>query len=255
MPINPNDVKKNDVIPHEVLSRKERAEMVREEFPSEVVSYLPVGRGSEKASFVAWHHYARRLNELFPLEWGSSISHVDIVGEFLLMVVDVRILGVTYSGTGQARADKQNWGGAHAEAFSQAFRRGCALAGLGLYFYGKEEMEKLAETQARLAERERRLSDAETEVTPKEVIHGQPGHEPLLAKIDKKAEPTEHQMNRLKELGELVNGDGTNIFMPDELTVYRERVKSHYNRGGIGSVIREMKELAADRNRVASEIS
>ena len=254
MPIHQNDVKKNydDPAPQQlhmgVDGRKIRSENLGEEFPAQVVSQLPVGYSGAKADFVAWHHYARRLNELFPLEWGSSISHVDIVGEFLLMVVDVRILGVTYSGTGQARADKQNWGGAHAEAFSQAFRRGCALAGLGLYFYGKEEMDALRITQARLAEREKRISDTEA-------YDPHDGQAPHVTPIDKTAEPTDHQMNRLKTLGEAVDANGFDVFRPDQLVAYRERVKTHYNRGAIGLLIREMKGVVADRTSPASETS
>jgi len=226
-----------------LITRADRSKMLSKRFPEAIVEQLPVGRGNKEVGFVAWHHYARRLNELFPLEWGVSISHVTVVGKYLLMVVDVRILGVTYSGTGEAEAAKEDWGGAHAEAFSQAFRRACALPGLGLYWYGLEKMEKaMAASQPTMTD---------LMVTP-ESIGELPDTTPEVIDVTTlEHEPTETQMQRLAELG------ATGVFIPNELTVYRERMKQHFNKGAVGSLIREMKTLYETRtgNPFVSEIS
>jgi hypothetical protein len=196
---------------------------LQKRFPPEVTSKLPVFKGGRKVDdvdFVAWHHYARKLNELFPLGWGVSISRTEIVGEYLLMVVDVKIGSYSYCGTGQAKADKQDWGGAHAEAYSQAFRRACAQPGLGLYFYGMEEMEAVAKQgivdELKEAEAARAPARTDSDVVEVEAV-------------------TDLQLERLQQLAE------SNIFSEAGLDEYRVRIKAHYNKAGVGLVIREMK--------------
>jgi hypothetical protein len=207
-------VSDEQTLPQKMATQAERKQgQLQEPFPPEVTGKLPTysgGRKTGEVDFVAWHHYSRRLNEVFPLRWSVSISHIDIVGDYLLMVVDVKVEGASYCGTGQAKADKENWGGAHAEAYSQAFRRACAQPGLGLYFYGMEEMEALAASQA------------EPEAQPEE---------PDIHK-----EPTDAQQERLKEYA------ASGVFSDEELTEYRARIKAHFTKRGVGLVIREMKE-------------
>jgi len=113
-------------------------------FPDEWVEQFR--QGGEELDFVPWHRYAQRLNEEPFITWHSEVSHVENIGSQLLMVVDVTVTEgartpttSTHSGTGAADASKQSWGGAHAEAYSQAFRRACAHHGLGLYFYHDDE--------------------------------------------------------------------------------------------------------------------
>jgi hypothetical protein len=248
--MDPKPVKDNtiDVIaPHQLVmgvdARQIRSGRLSERFPDSVVEQLPVGRGAKKADFVAWHHYARRLNELFPLEWGVSISHVTVVGKYLLMVVDVRITGVTYSGTGEAEADKEDWGGAHAEAFSQAFRRACALAGLGLYFYGMEKMEAIKAACQREVDDAR---EAMAESHSRAVMPGEAEEPDVAIREPSQEPPTDQQKERLAELG------ASGVFTDRELDAYRGRMKEYFTKKGVGLLIREMKEVAVLRAECAS---
>lgn len=105
-------------------------------FPDEVVQEFQ--QGGETLSFVAWHRYVQRLNDLVPGRWNSRVSQILETGGNLLLTVEVGIDDVYHQGTGTAVATKKSWGGAHAEAYSQAFRRACAMHGVGLYFYHDE---------------------------------------------------------------------------------------------------------------------
>lgn len=239
----PEEVEVPKSLPEKMFTMSHRnSQELQERFPPEVTSKLPVFKGGKKVEdvdFVAWHHYARRLNELFPLGWGVSISRTEIVGDYLLIVVDVKIGSYSYCGTGQAKADKENWGGAHAEAYSQAFRRACAQPGLGLYFYGMEEMDALAKKaivddmkeRGLMGEEEQRLAEEASigiGLEDDEVEQGVP--EPAAD-----APPSQSQLARLHELAE------TNIFTEASLDEYRANIKAHYTRNGVGLEIRRMK--------------
>jgi hypothetical protein len=212
-------------LPQKMATDAERKrDLLAQPFPAEVTGKLPTYSGGKKTGdvdFVAWHHYSRRLNEVFPLRWSVSISHIDIVGDYLLMVVDVKVDSASYCGTGQAKADKANWGGAHAEAYSQAFRRACAQPGLGLYFYGKEEMDALRKSII-----EETMDDTEATANMAEAPQG----------VEPDESPTETQQERLKEYA------ASGVFSDEELTEYRARIKAHFTKAGVGLVIREMKE-------------
>jgi hypothetical protein len=145
------------------------------------------------------------------------------------MVVDVKIGSYSYCGTGQAKADKADWGGAHAEAYSQAFRRACAQPGLGLYFYGMEEMEEVA---ARNAEREQRGTTAD-QVEP--TIAGGDIPDPLAEHPGNDGPPSDAQLERLQQLAE------SNIFTEASLDEHRAEIRAHYTRGGVGLALRRMK--------------
>ena len=215
-------------LPEKMFTMSHRnSQELQQRFPPEVTSKLPVFKGGKKVDevdFVAWHHYARRLNELFPLGWGVSISRTEIVGEYLLMVVDVKIGSYSYCGTGQAKADKQDWGGAHAEAYSQAFRRACAQPGLGLYFYGMEEMAAMAQKgivdELKEAEAARAPASTDSDV-------------PLVEDDFERVTPA--QQERLSQIA------ATGVFSDAALSEYRDRIKAHFNKAGVGLVLREMK--------------
>jgi hypothetical protein len=214
-------------LPEKMYTMNHRnSDALQERFPPEVTSKKPVftgGRKTDEVDFVAWHHYSRKLNELFPLTWGVSVSRVDTVADYILMVVDVKIGSYSYCGTGQAKADKDNWGGAHAEAFSQAFRRACAQAGLGLYFYGMEEMAAV-EAKGIKDELDEDAREAIVEDMEEAGLMGDPPDE-----------PTTQQLDRLSELA------ASGVFSGAALDEYREEVRSHYTRNGVGLTLRRMK--------------
>ncbi len=237
----PEEVEVPKSLPEKMFTMSHRnSQELQERFPPEVTSKLPVFKGGKKVDdvdFVAWHHYSRRLNELFPLGWGVTISQITTVGDTILMVVDVKIGSYTYCGTGSADVEKRDWGGAHAEAFSQGFRRACAQPGLGLYFYGMEEMDAVAkkalvedmEKSGLMGEEKAALYGDDPPADPEdEVEQGVP--EPAAD-----APPSQSQLARLHELAE------TNIFTEASLDEYRANIKAHYTRNGVGLEIRRMK--------------
>lgn len=121
---------------------KELRALLEAPFPEEKVQQKV--KDGRELDFVAWHDYVTRLNDLTFGDWSSEITDItqttapDDEGkrvDILLVSVAVTIAGATHTNLGEADASKRSWGGAFAEAFSQAFRRACAMHGLGLYLY------------------------------------------------------------------------------------------------------------------------
>lgn len=106
-----------------------------EPFPQEIVQQK--SKGGTSISFVAWHHYVWRLNNLVGGGWSMSEPLVKEVAGKLVMGVSVTILGVTRVNFGDEDEDKDNYGTACTNAWAQAFKRTCALFGIGLYMYDK----------------------------------------------------------------------------------------------------------------------
>jgi hypothetical protein len=128
---------------------------------------------------------------------------------------------------------------------------------LGLYFYGMEKMEAVAATQARLAERDRRLSDeaqrevddareAMAESHSRAVMPGEAEEPDVVIREPSQEPPTDQQKERLAELG------ASGVFTQRELDAYRIRMAANFNKGGMGSLIREMKEVVVLRAECAS---
>ena len=90
--------------------------------------------GGADITFVGWHHYVTRLNDVAP-EWSMGDPIIHTIGDKLLMGLPLTILGVTRINFGDEDSDKDSYGTAGTNAYAQAFKRSCAMFGLGLYLY------------------------------------------------------------------------------------------------------------------------
>ncbi len=106
-----------------------------EPFPREFVQQKK--KGGSSIDFVAWHHYARRLNDLVGGGWSVGELTMRDVGGKLLIALPLTILGSTRVNVGTEDEDKDDFGDAATNAWAQAFKRSCALFGLGLGMYDK----------------------------------------------------------------------------------------------------------------------
>lgn len=124
-----------------------------EPFPAEFVTQKRM-KGSS-ISFVSWHIYALRLNELVGPGWSMGEPILREVGGKLIMGLPITILGVTRINfgseqeehgnpdevvdkeTGEVKEVVRDFGSAETNAFAQAFKRTCSLFGLGLSMYDK----------------------------------------------------------------------------------------------------------------------
>lgn len=111
-------------------------------------------QGSATLTFVGWHFYVHRLNELVGPGWSMGEPILREVGGKLIMGTPVTILGVTRvnfgseeeehgnaeevdDGKGGTKKVVRDYGSAETNSFAQAFKRTCSLFGLGLYMYDK----------------------------------------------------------------------------------------------------------------------
>lgn len=126
-----------------------------EPFPAEWVQQKKAGKGegSRSISFVPWHRYVSRLNVLVGDGWQMGTPITVHVGEKLCMGIPLTIHGVTRinwgdeddseweevtnRATGEVEEKKTMYGSPVTNAFAQAFKRTCALFGMGLYLYEK----------------------------------------------------------------------------------------------------------------------
>jgi len=99
-----------------------------------------------KVTFVSWIHYVVRAWNQFPLGYSKKVRVAEVGGQ---LVVTVRITdeqsGCYQEALGAADATKTSWGGAMAEAESQAFRRAMANFGMGLEMYMDEDERALVD--------------------------------------------------------------------------------------------------------------
>jgi len=102
-------------------------------------------QGGQEITFVEWHQYVLRAHRQFPDGYSKDVKVTSVQGRdkkgepVSTLIVTVRITDV-YTGAyqealGAADAGKTSWGGAVAEAESQALRRAFANWGLGLDMY------------------------------------------------------------------------------------------------------------------------
>lgn len=127
----------------------------------------------QQITFVEWYHYITRAWDTFPEGFHTRIVSVNEIGKVwgskdekggekvtddrqLLLVVEVEdhLSGIKHQATGTApvRKDKAMYGGAAAEAESQALRRAFAKFGLGLEMYMDEEEKEERTTPASKAQ-------------------------------------------------------------------------------------------------------
>jgi len=91
-------------------------------------------QGGTAITFVSWNHYVERLNEVVP-NWSMGDPIFREVGGKLAVGLPITICGVTRTNFGDEDADKDTFGTAVVNAYAQAFKRTCAMFGLGLYLY------------------------------------------------------------------------------------------------------------------------
>lgn len=104
-------------------------------FPPDVVQQKQ--KGGTKISFVPWHFYVRKLNDLVGPGWSMGTPILHDTGGKLVMGIPVTILGVTRINFGDEEEEKDNYGTAVTGAFAQSFKRTLALFGMGLDMYLK----------------------------------------------------------------------------------------------------------------------
>lgn len=107
-----------------------------EPFPAAVVKQK--SKGGTRIAFVPWHHYVRRLNALVGSGWSMGEPVVREVAGKLVLGVPVTILGVSRVNFGDEDEGKDDYGTASTNAWAQAFKRTCALFGIGLDMYDKD---------------------------------------------------------------------------------------------------------------------
>jgi hypothetical protein len=106
-----------------------------EPFPETVVQHK--SKGGSSLSFVAWHHYARRLNRLVGPGWSMGEPIMRDVGGKLVTALPITILGTTRVNFGSEDEEADKFGDAATNSWAQAFKRTCALFGMGLEMYDK----------------------------------------------------------------------------------------------------------------------
>lgn len=114
-----------------------QAELLRQlaqPFPPEMMTWKPGATKGDKCMALAYgdfRAYMKRLDELFGFEW--SVRYQPWQQERI--ICELTILGVTRSSTGEydKQDEQSNIEGSVAEAM--AFKRACAMFGLGRYLY------------------------------------------------------------------------------------------------------------------------
>jgi hypothetical protein len=178
-------------------------------------------QGGQKVTFVSWIHYVVRAWETFPLGYSKDVRVNEVGGQ---LVVTVRITdndsGAYQEALGAAPADKTSWGGAMAEAESQAFRRAMANFGLGLEMYMDDE--EFSRVQGAVASKEKKAAaDPENVATPR-------------------------QMECLRQLGTMLDDIGKDDADVAELVrEKREFLKAGVTKAKAGIVIKAFRETLA----------
>lgn len=147
-----------------------------EPFPADVVQVKDEGKRG-KYDFVSWHHYARRLNHLVGGGWEAKDPAWGVVGGKLVMGVPVTILGVTRTNFGDEdeeaevneAGNSKMFGTPVTNAWAQAFKRSCALFGMGLEFYDKRRRRARSETQQSSAPAEPRATGPAPKATNNQI--------------------------------------------------------------------------------------
>lgn len=108
---------------------------LQEPFPIDDISWLPGATTKDKDKCLALAYadlraYQNRLDDIFGMDW--SVSYTPWGDR---IICHVTINGITRSSTGEpdAQSNKSEIGGTASEA--QAFKRACAMFGLGRYLY------------------------------------------------------------------------------------------------------------------------
>lgn len=120
-------------VEEEKPTKQEVRKALAQPFPVELLEFKPGAMNKQNntgvaLAFVTWTEYAKRLDEICPGRWSVSIPGTIKMGEDAVVVlVDLVIDWVNYPGISDPKTPTS--------AFDQAFKRACALAGLGRYLY------------------------------------------------------------------------------------------------------------------------
>lgn len=97
-------------------------------------------KGGKDIAFVSWYDYVARLNSLVgPSGWSIGEPTLYVLAGRIAVATSVTILGVTKGNVGDEDEEKEDWGTPALNAYAQALKRCCALFGMGLDMYYKEE--------------------------------------------------------------------------------------------------------------------
>jgi len=103
-------------------------------FPAE--AHEKKKQGGAQITFISWHHYVARLNEIAP-DW-SMETDIEEVGGKLLVKCSLTINGITRCNYGDEDVGKDAFGTTITNAYAQAFKRAAAMFGVGLYLYDED---------------------------------------------------------------------------------------------------------------------
>ena len=123
-----------------------------EPFPAEYRKTKSMG--GRQVTFVPWHRYVSRLNELVGFGWSRDTPITMHVENKLVMGLPITIFGTTRVNfgdeddseyetvvnkqTGEEEEKKTMYGSPVTNAYAQAFKRSCAMFGMGLDMYDKD---------------------------------------------------------------------------------------------------------------------
>lgn len=111
------------------------AAALAEPFPPE--AHQTKSQGGSQITFVSVHHYKTRLNATVgPQGWECRVRLEDHTGK-LVCVCSLTILGVTKENVGDEDEEKDSYGTASTNSYSQSFKRTASDFGLGAYLYDK----------------------------------------------------------------------------------------------------------------------
>jgi len=101
-------------------------------------------QGGVELTYIPWHHAANILDEVcdrYETTWDWLINSVEeLAGGKCIVIGTLTIEGVSRSATGIEESEGVKFGDPTSNASSMAFRRACALHGLGRYLYEKEKV-------------------------------------------------------------------------------------------------------------------
>lgn len=165
----------------------ELREALRAPFPAEW--HKTKRQGGAEITFVEWHRYADRLNELVgPDGWEIRLRFVEVGGK-LITVAGLEILGTTKENVGDEDEAKDNYGTACTNSFAQSFKRAAALFGLGLYMYDKSGRDAAVRGGGRPSQIQGGALGSGTQATPKQLEY--------LDKLMRSSVLTEEERNKV----------------------------------------------------------
>jgi hypothetical protein len=219
-------------------------------------------QGGSNITFVPWYTYVTRAHVEFPEGYSKEVRYVEQInglnkdGEAThTLIVCVRITDNSteehHEALGSADAGKQSWGGAVAEAESQAMRRAFANFGLGLEMYMEEaaadaiaaHLADQAEDEDPFGEPDEPEAEAEDD-GPELDEHNLDDGAAVDDAVTKDGDPTERQIEVLRVIGQKLNEEKEKTLdgeLANFLDAQREKLDPATTRT-YGLVIRNFRE-------------